>query len=63
MHNTIERSGGGACGKGGCAMRRCFMVLITIEGQLAEGDMVATRWTGRGTHQGELLGVPSSGNC
>jgi predicted ester cyclase len=44
-------------------MRRCFMVLITIEGQLAEEDMVATRWTGRGTHQGELLGVPPIGNC
>jgi steroid delta-isomerase-like uncharacterized protein len=35
---------------------------ITIEGQLGEGDMVATRWTARGTHQGELLGVPPSGN-
>ena len=35
---------------------------IIIEDQLAEGDMVATRWTARGTHQGELLGVPPSGN-
>ena len=35
---------------------------ITIEDQLAEGDMVATRWTGRGTHQGELMGVQPSGN-
>ncbi len=35
---------------------------ITIEGQIAEGDMVATRWTGRGTHQGDLMGVPPSGN-
>jgi steroid delta-isomerase-like uncharacterized protein len=35
---------------------------ITIEDQLAEGDMVATRWTARGTHQGELMGVPPSGN-
>ncbi len=35
---------------------------ITIEAQLAEGDMVATRWTGRGTHQGELMGVQPSGN-
>ena len=35
---------------------------ITIEDQLAERDMVATRWTARGTQQGELLGVPPSGN-
>ena len=35
---------------------------ITIEDQVAEGDAVATRWTGRGTHQGELMGVPPSGN-
>jgi steroid delta-isomerase-like uncharacterized protein len=35
---------------------------ITIEDQLAEGEKVVTRWTGRGTHQGELMGVPPSGN-
>jgi steroid delta-isomerase-like uncharacterized protein len=35
---------------------------ITIEDQLAEGDTVATRWTARGTHQGELMGVQPSGN-
>jgi steroid delta-isomerase-like uncharacterized protein len=35
---------------------------VTIEDQLAEGDMVATRWTGRATHQGELMGIPPSGN-
>ncbi len=35
---------------------------ITVEDQVAEGDEVVTRWTGRGTHQGDLLGVPLSGN-
>jgi len=35
---------------------------ITVEEQIAEGDRVVTRWSGRGTHQGELLGVPPSGN-
>lgn len=34
---------------------------ITVEEQIAAGDDVVTRWTGRGTHQGELLGVPPSG--
>jgi predicted ester cyclase len=35
---------------------------IAIEEQLAEGDRVATRWTGSGTHQGELMGVAPTGN-
>ena len=35
---------------------------LTVEEQLAEGEKVVTRWTGRGTHQGELMGVPPSGN-
>jgi steroid delta-isomerase-like uncharacterized protein len=34
---------------------------ITVEDQIAEGDMVVTRWTGTGTHQGDGLGVPASG--
>ncbi len=34
---------------------------ITVEDQLAEGDMVATRWTARGTHQGELVGIAPTG--
>ena len=35
---------------------------ITVEDQVAEGDKVVTRWTARGTHQGELMGVQPSGN-
>jgi steroid delta-isomerase-like uncharacterized protein len=34
---------------------------FTIEDQIAEGDGVVTRWRGRGTHQGELLGIPPTG--
>ena len=34
---------------------------ITVDEQIAEGDTVASRWTGRGTHDGELMGVRASG--
>jgi steroid delta-isomerase-like uncharacterized protein len=34
---------------------------ITVEEQLAEGDLVATRWSARGTHAGELMGVEPTG--
>ncbi len=33
----------------------------TIEEQIAEGDKVAYRWTARGTHQGELMGIAPTG--
>jgi len=35
---------------------------IEVEDQLAEGDRVATRWTSTGTHEGELMGIASTGN-
>ena len=34
---------------------------FTIDEQIAEGDKVVTRWTGHGTHQGELAGIPATG--
>ena len=30
----------------------------TVEDQIAEGDLVVTRWAGRGTHKGTHLGIP-----
>jgi steroid delta-isomerase-like uncharacterized protein len=34
---------------------------LQIDDIIAEGDRVATRWTARGTHEGELFGIPASG--
>lgn len=36
-------------------------VSLTLEDQLAEGEEVVTRWTMRGTHQGELWGTAPTG--
>ena len=33
----------------------------TTEDQIAEGEKVVMRWTARGTHQGELQGLPPTG--
>jgi steroid delta-isomerase-like uncharacterized protein len=34
---------------------------LTIEDQIAEGDKVVSRYTVRGTHQGDFAGVPPTG--
>ena len=34
---------------------------VTVEDQIAESDQVATRWTARGTHDGELMGIDPTG--
>jgi steroid delta-isomerase-like uncharacterized protein len=35
----------------------------TIEDMVAEGDKVACRWSGRATHQGELMGIAATGKA
>ena len=34
---------------------------IILDHQIAEGDFVASRWTGRGTNTGELMGMQATG--
>ncbi|MBM3944959.1 MAG: ester cyclase [SAR202 cluster bacterium] len=36
-------------------------VKITVDAQFADGDMVSTRWTARGTHTGPMLGIAPTG--
>lgn len=44
------------------ALRTGFPDLeVTVEGQIAEGDMVVTRWTARGTHAGVFQGLAPTG--
>jgi steroid delta-isomerase-like uncharacterized protein len=34
---------------------------ITVDEQFGQGDRVATRWTARGTHTGEIAGIAATG--
>jgi predicted ester cyclase len=37
-------------------------VHLSVEDQVAEGDKMVTRWIASGTHQGDLMGIASTGN-
>jgi steroid delta-isomerase-like uncharacterized protein len=41
--------------------RSAFGLRVTIEQQIADGDYVATRYTARGKHDSEFMGVPPTG--
>jgi steroid delta-isomerase-like uncharacterized protein len=34
---------------------------FSIEEMIAKGDRLTTRWIGRGTHEGEFMGIPATG--
>lgn len=38
-----------------------FDFTFTVDGQIAEGDKVATRWTWNATHRGDFRDVPATG--
>ena len=59
----LNRGGGVEASKAFiAAMRDTFSDLrCTVDSQIAEGDLVVTRWTARGMHQRELLGLAGSG--
>lgn len=38
-------------------------IRFTVDDQIAEGDLVVTRWTVRGTNTGSLNGMPPTGKC
>jgi steroid delta-isomerase-like uncharacterized protein len=36
--------------------------VVIIDDLIAKGDQVVKRWTARGTHKGDFMGIPATGN-
>ena len=68
--NFVGHQPGGREARGPAGMRevvgmylRAFPgIRVTVEDQVAEGETVVTRFTARGTHNGDLGGVAPTGN-
>ncbi|MFE0451338.1 ester cyclase [Streptomyces sp. NPDC058914] len=41
--------------------RRAFDFKVRVDAQVAEDDLVCTRWTWQGRHKGDFLGIPATG--
>lgn len=44
-------------------LRSAFRPCFTVEDVIAEDDKVVVRWTNRGTHVGDFLGMPPTGKA
>ncbi|MGH3085896.1 MAG: ester cyclase [Rubrobacteraceae bacterium] len=58
-----QYTGGSESAKGLVSMYRSAFpdLRFEIDDMISEGDMVATRWTASGTHEGDLPDIPATG--